>query len=49
MDCVKCKGEINPLRVKALPNVKICIECARGTVQRKAGISHVPYTSLYSI
>ena len=39
MNCVRCNKEINPLRVKALPNVKICIKCAEGTVQRKAGMS----------
>ena len=38
MKCVKCNTEINPLRVKALPNVKICVDCAQGSVQRKAGI-----------
>ena len=38
MKCVRCSSEINPLRVKALPNVKICIDCAQGTVQRKAGM-----------
>ena len=39
MNCVRCNKEINPLRVKALPNVKICIKCAEGIVQRKAGVS----------
>ena len=38
MECVKCGNVINPLRVKALPNTKICINCAQGTVQRKAGM-----------
>ena len=28
MDCIKCKKEINPLRLKALPNTKVCVECS---------------------
>ena len=39
MKCVKCSCEINPLRIKALPNTKLCIDCAQGNVQRKAGMS----------
>ena len=39
MNCIKCNTEINPLRVKALPNTKVCVDCAQGTVQRKAGMS----------
>ena len=38
MKCVKCSCEINPLRIKALPNTKLCIDCAQGSVQRKAGM-----------
>ena len=38
MNCVRCGNEINPLRVKALPNTKICVACAQGSVQRKAGM-----------
>ena len=26
--CIKCGNEINPLRVKALPNTKVCINCS---------------------
>jgi RNA polymerase-binding transcription factor DksA len=26
--CVKCKEVINPLRIKALPNTKVCINCS---------------------
>jgi hypothetical protein len=26
--CIKCGDEINPLRVKALPNTKVCINCS---------------------
>ena len=26
--CVYCKQEINPLRLKALPNVKTCVDCS---------------------
>jgi RNA polymerase-binding transcription factor DksA len=34
--CVKCKEEINPLRVKALPNTKTCVNCS--TVGAKRGV-----------
>jgi hypothetical protein len=26
--CIKCCKEINPLRVKALPDTKVCVECS---------------------
>ena len=26
--CIKCTGEINPLRVKALPDTKVCVNCS---------------------
>lgn len=26
--CVKCKEEINPLRLKALPDTFTCVECS---------------------
>tara|TARA_R110002167_G_C12509871_1_gene637141 strand:+ start:686 stop:901 length:216 start_codon:yes stop_codon:yes gene_type:complete len=26
--CIKCGDEINPLRVKALPNTRVCINCS---------------------
>tara|TARA_B110000483_G_C18106371_1_gene507867 strand:+ start:464 stop:679 length:216 start_codon:yes stop_codon:yes gene_type:complete len=26
--CIKCGNEINPLRVKALPNTRVCINCS---------------------
>lgn len=28
MKCIKCKEEINPLRLKALPGTKTCVECS---------------------
>ena len=28
MRCVKCTEEINPLRIKALPNTKVCVNCS---------------------
>ena len=28
MKCIKCNFEINPLRVKALPNTKVCVDCS---------------------
>jgi hypothetical protein len=37
--CIKCKQEINPLRVKVLPNTKTCVDCS--TVGAKKGVSMV--------
>lgn len=34
--CVKCKEEINPLRLKALPTAKTCVECS--TTGAKRGV-----------
>ena len=28
MKCIKYNFEINPLRVKALPNTKVCVDCS---------------------
>lgn len=28
LKCIKCGDEINPLRVKALPNTKVCVNCS---------------------
>ncbi len=28
MNCVKCQKEINPLRIKALPDTKTCVNCS---------------------
>ena len=28
MKCVKCNFTINPLRIKALPNRKVCFDCS---------------------
>lgn len=27
-NCIKCAKEINPLRVKALPDTKVCVNCS---------------------
>jgi hypothetical protein len=27
-NCIKCCEEINPLRVKALPDTKVCVKCS---------------------
>ena len=32
MNCIKCSKEINPLRLKALPETKTCVNCS--TVSR---------------
>jgi hypothetical protein len=34
--CVKCRQEINPLRLKALPSAKTCVECS--TTGAKRGV-----------
>jgi len=34
--CIKCQQEINPLRVKALPNTKTCVDCS--TTGAKRGV-----------
>jgi hypothetical protein len=28
MKCIKCQNEINPLRLKALPETKTCVNCS---------------------
>ena len=28
MNCRKCNNEINPLRLKALPETKVCVNCS---------------------
>ena len=28
MECINCKNEINPLRIKALPSAKTCVDCS---------------------
>ena len=34
--CVKCRQEINPLRLKALPTAKTCVDCS--TTGAKRGV-----------
>jgi len=34
--CVKCKKSINPLRLKALPGTKTCVDCS--SVGAKSGV-----------
>ena len=34
--CIKCKEEINPLRLKALPSAKTCVDCS--TTGAKRGV-----------
>lgn len=36
MKCIHCKQEINPLRLKALPTAKTCVECS--TTGAKKGV-----------
>ena len=35
--CIKCDAEIHPLRIKVLPNTKVCVECS--TTKPKQGIT----------
>ena len=28
MICIKCTEDINPLRIKALPDTKVCVNCS---------------------
>jgi len=32
--CIKCKEVINPLRIKALPTAKTCVECSTTGAKR---------------
>jgi predicted RNA-binding protein YlxR (DUF448 family) len=32
--CIKCKKVINPLRIKALPTAKTCVECSTTGAKR---------------
>ena len=34
MNCIHCKQEINPLRLKALPNTKTCVDCSTTGAKR---------------
>jgi hypothetical protein len=34
--CIKCRQEINPLRLKALPSAKTCVDCS--TTGAKRGV-----------
>ena len=36
MNCIHCKEEINPLRIKALPTAKTCVDCS--TTGPKRGV-----------
>ena len=36
MNCIHCKQEINPLRLKALPTTRTCVECS--TTGPKRGV-----------
>jgi hypothetical protein len=36
MNCIHCKIEINPLRLKALPGVRTCVDCS--TTGPKKGV-----------
>jgi RNA polymerase-binding transcription factor DksA len=36
MNCIHCKEEINPLRIKALPTTRTCVDCS--TTGPKRGV-----------
>tara|TARA_R110000822_G_scaffold231448_1_gene363395 strand:- start:170 stop:430 length:261 start_codon:yes stop_codon:yes gene_type:complete len=40
MKCVKCSIEIHPLRVKALPSTKVCVDCSTAGAYRAVNTTH---------
>ena len=38
--CVKCGVEIHPLRIKALPNTKVCVDCSTAGCYRAVTTTH---------
>ncbi len=40
MKCVKCKIEIHPLRIKALPDTKVCVDCSTVGYYRAVTTTH---------
>lgn len=40
MNCIHCKEEINPLRIKALPNTKTCVNCSTTGAKRGVPVMH---------
>jgi len=40
MKCVKCNVQIHPLRVKALPNTKVCVDCSSTGCYRAVTTTH---------
>lgn len=46
MECCKCRKDINPLRLKALPETKTCVKCS--DVQRVGGHTIISGKNTYS-
>lgn len=42
MNCIICKAEIPPQRLKVLPNTRVCVKCSN--VQPKVGITRIEGT-----
>ena len=40
MKCVKCNIKIHPLRIKALPNTKVCVDCSTAGAYRAVTTTH---------
>tara|TARA_S200002703_G_scaffold43808_3_gene38177 strand:- start:2896 stop:3150 length:255 start_codon:yes stop_codon:yes gene_type:complete len=40
MKCYKCNIEIHPLRIKALPNTKVCVDCSTAGAYRAVTTTH---------
>lgn len=40
MNCIHCKNEINPLRLKALPNTRTCVDCSTTGAKRGVPVMH---------
>ena len=38
--CVKCGVEIHPLRIKALPNTKVCVDCSTAGCYKAVTTTH---------
>ena len=39
MECINCKNEINPLRIKALPSARTCVDCS--DAKPKKAVTHL--------
>tara|TARA_R110000796_G_scaffold194821_1_gene311179 strand:+ start:955 stop:1182 length:228 start_codon:yes stop_codon:yes gene_type:complete len=40
MKCIKCTIVINPLRIKALPNTRVCVDCSTLGAYKAVSTTH---------